>query len=121
MNQDYLQLLALYYPEEYSKYMAQANPTMTPRSSSRPSRMLEGIQIVWLRLWAINTAHVIGMDTKKQLQWYLGTDATWHKIFYKDIKAHEMFSGVFEAEKLIQEFRSPVPEKEKVPCDGIDC
>ena len=68
-----------------------------------------------------NAAHVIGMDTKNSFNGTWGTDATWHKIFYKDIKAHEMFSGVFEAEKLIKFHENPVPEKEKVPCDGIDC
>ena len=51
-----------------------------------------------------------------------GTDATWHRIFYKDIKAHELFSGTFEAEKLIKFHENPVPEKDnQPPCDGIDC
>lgn len=66
-------------------------------------------------------SHVIGIDTKTSFNGTWGTDATWHKIFYKDIKAHEMFTGTFEAEKLIKFHENPVPEKEKKPCQGIDC
>ena len=66
-------------------------------------------------------SHLIGIDVKSSFNGTWGTDATWHKIFYKDIKAHEMFTGVFEAEKLIKFHENPVPEKEKKPCDGVDC
>jgi hypothetical protein len=66
-------------------------------------------------------AHVIGIDTKNTFNGTWGTDATWHKIFYKDIKAHEMFTGKFEAEKLLKFHEYPVPEKERAPCEGIDC
>ena len=66
-------------------------------------------------------SHVIGIDTKTSFNGTWGTDATWHKIFYKDIKAHEMFTGTFEAEKLIKFHENPVPEKEKKPCQGVDC
>lgn len=44
-------------------------------------------------------SHLIGIETKNSFNGTWGTDAKWHKIFYKDIKAHEMFSGTFEAEK----------------------
>jgi hypothetical protein len=121
INQDYLQLLALYYPEEYSKYMAQANPTMTPEELIKALKNAGRDSEKVAQLMGNNPAHVIGMDTKNSFNGTWGTDATWHKIFYKDIKAHEMFSGVFEAEKLIKFHENPVPEKEKVPCDGIDC
>ncbi|NLH21915.1 MAG: hypothetical protein GX463_07075 [Methanothrix sp.] len=121
VNQDYLQLLALYYPEEYSRYMAQANPTMTPEELIKALKDAGRDTDRVAALMGNNAAHVIGMDTKNSFNGTWGTDATWHKIFYKDIKAHEMFSGVFEAEKLIKFHENPVPEKEKVPCDGIDC
>jgi len=65
--------------------------------------------------------HLIGIDTKTSFNGTWGTDAKWHKIFYKDIKAHEMFTGTFEAEKLIKFHENPVPEKEKKPCEGVDC
>ncbi|NPV61866.1 MAG: hypothetical protein HPY61_04425 [Methanotrichaceae archaeon] len=68
-----------------------------------------------------NPAHLIGLDTKNTFNGTWGTDATWHKIFYKDIKAHEMFTGKFEAEKLLKFHEYPVPEKESAPCEGIDC
>jgi hypothetical protein len=66
-------------------------------------------------------SHVIGIDVKSSFNGTWGTDAKWHKIFYKDIKAHEMFTGTFEAEKLIKFHENPVPEEENRPCDGIDC
>jgi hypothetical protein len=68
-----------------------------------------------------NPAHLIGMETKNTFNGTWGTDAKWHKIFYKDIKAHEMFTGKFEAEKTIKFHDNPVPEKIQVACDGIDC
>jgi len=67
-------------------------------------------------------AHLIGLETKNSFNGTWGTDATWHTIFYKDIKAHEMFTGTFEAEKLIKFHENPVPEKDRQPpCEGIDC
>jgi hypothetical protein len=68
-----------------------------------------------------NPAHVVGIETKNTFNGTWGTDATWHKIFYKDIKAHEMFRGTFEAEKTIKFHENPVPEKTHAPCEGIDC
>jgi hypothetical protein len=65
--------------------------------------------------------HLIGLDTKTTFNGTWGTDATWHKIFYKDIKAHEMFTGKFEAEKLLKFHEYPVPEMDHQPCEGIDC
>ena len=70
---------------------------------------------------ALNPAHLVGMDTKASFNGTWGTDATWHKIFCKDIKAHEMFTGQFEAEKSIKFHENPVPEAEEAPCGGIDC
>ena len=66
-------------------------------------------------------SHLIGLETKNSFNGTWGTDAKWHKIFYKDIKAHEMFTGTFEAEKLIKFHENPVPEKIHAPCEGIDC
>lgn len=68
-----------------------------------------------------NPAHLIGIETKNTFNGTWGTDAKWHKIFYKDIKAHEMFTGKFEAEKTIKFHDNPVPEKITLACDGIDC
>jgi hypothetical protein len=68
-----------------------------------------------------NPAHLVGIETKTSFNGTWGTDAKWHKIFYKDIKAHEMFTGKFEAEKLLKFHESPVPENVRPACDGIDC
>jgi hypothetical protein len=66
-------------------------------------------------------AHLIGIETKNSFNGTWGTDAKWHKIFYKDIKAHEMFTGTFEAEKTIKFHENPVPEQIHAVCEGIDC
>lgn len=72
-------------------------------------------------LMGFNPAHVVGIETKNSFNGTWGTDATWHKIFYKDIKAHEMFTGTFEAEKILKFHENPVPERQRAPCEGIDC
>jgi hypothetical protein len=66
-------------------------------------------------------SHLIGIETTNSFNGTWGTDATWHKIFYKDIKAQEMFTGTFEAEKTIKFHENPVPDNIHPPCLGIDC
>jgi hypothetical protein len=68
-----------------------------------------------------NPSQLVGINTKAAFNGTWGTDAKWHKIFYKDIAAHEMFTGKFEAEKLLKFHQYPVPERWRVPCEGIDC
>jgi hypothetical protein len=120
-NQDYLQLLQLYYPQEYAQYMAQSTHTITPEQLIKELKDAGRDTERVAELMGNNPAHVIGLETKNTFNGTWGTDASWHKIFYKDIKAHEMFSGTFEAEKLIKFHENPVPEKEHPPCEGIDC
>ncbi|MDD5735019.1 MAG: hypothetical protein PHQ39_06055, partial [Methanothrix soehngenii] len=72
-------------------------------------------------LMGSNPAHLVGIETKNSFNGTWGTDATWHRIFYKDIKAHEMFTGTFEAEKVLKFHENPVGEKHRAPCEGIDC
>lgn len=73
------------------------------------------------KLMGNDPAHLIGIDTKNSFNGSWGVDATWHKIFYKDIKLHQAFSGKFEVEKLIKFHEYPVPEIVDKPCKGIDC
>jgi hypothetical protein len=120
-NEDYLKLLALYYPEEYAQYMAQASPTITPEELITMLKDAGRDTDRVAELMGNNPAHLIGLETKNTFNGTWGTDATWHKIFYKDIKAHEMFSGTFEAEKTIKFHENPVPEKIHAACEGIDC
>lgn len=65
--------------------------------------------------------HLVALETKNTFNGTWGTDATWHKIFYQDVNAHEMFTGTFEAEKLIKFHENPVPGEEHNACRGIDC
>jgi hypothetical protein len=120
-NEDYLKLLACYYPEEYAQYMAQASPTMTPEELIKMLKDAGSERDKVAQLMGNNPPHLIGLETKNTFNGTWGTDATWHKIFYKDIKAHEMFSGTFEAEKTIKFHENPVPEKIHAACEGIDC
>ncbi|MDD4579148.1 MAG: hypothetical protein PHF80_00580 [Methanothrix sp.] len=121
VNQDYLQLLKIYYPQEYAQYMAESKHTITPEELIKQLKDAGRDTDRVAELMGNNAAHVIGMDTKNSFNGTWGTDASWHKIFYKDIKAHELFSGTFEAEKLIKFHENPVPENEHPPCEGIDC
>jgi hypothetical protein len=121
VNQDYLQLLALYYPQEYAQYMAQTTHTITPEQLIKELKDAGRDTARVAALMGNNPAHLIGIETKNTFNGTWGTDASMHKIFYKDIKAHEMFSGTFEAEKTIKFHENPVPEKDRPVCDGIDC
>ncbi len=121
VNQDYLQLLALYYPQEYAQYMAQTTHTMTPEQLVKKLKDAGRDTAQVAALMGNNPAHLIGLETKNTFNGTWGTDSSMHKIFYKDIKAHEMFSGTFEAEKTIKFHENPVPERDRSVCDGIDC
>jgi hypothetical protein len=68
-----------------------------------------------------NPSHLVGVVTKNTFNGTWGTDAKMHKIFYKDIKAHEMFTGKFEASKTLKFHENPVPEAIQAPCAGVDC
>jgi hypothetical protein len=68
-----------------------------------------------------NPAYLIAMEIDNSFNGTWGTDANWHRIFFKDIKAHQVFTGKFEAEKTIKFHESPVPERSNAPCEGIDC
>jgi hypothetical protein len=89
------------------------------KDAGRNTPLVEGLMTASNGIY--NPAHLIGLETKNTFNGTWGTDATWHRIFYKDIKAHEMFRGTFEAEKTIKFHENPVPEKTHVPCEGIDC
>ena len=93
-------------------------PTPTPvKAPEHPSAAL----LEFIGDWKEDEQQLIGMETKTSFNGTWGTDAKWHKIFYKDIKAHEMFTGTFEAEKTIKFHENPVPDRVHMPCEGIDC
>jgi PKD repeat protein len=78
-------------------------------------------QLMHSREGVYNPSQLVGIEAKAAFNGTWGTDARWHRMFYKDIAAHEMFTGKFEAEKLLKFHRYPVPERWHVPCEGIDC
>ena len=66
--------------------------------------------------------HTVGLNTLNSFNGTWGTDSSMHKIFYKDIKSHELFSGDFEVQKEIKFHEAPIPEdKYLCPCAGVDC
>jgi hypothetical protein len=97
-------------PEDLIKKLKAAG-----RNTSEVERLMTASNDIYV------PSHLIGLETKNSFNGTWGTDAKWHKIFYKDIKAHEMFTGTFEAEKTIKFHENPVPERIRVPCEGIDC
>ncbi|HPJ30404.1 MAG TPA: hypothetical protein PLZ42_03325 [Methanothrix sp.] len=56
-------------------------------------------------------AHLVGMDLATSFNGTWQTDSRWHKIFYKDMKEHQTFSGVFEVEKTLRFHESPSSER----------
>jgi len=52
-------------------------------------------------------AHLVGMDLATSFNGTWQTDYRWHKIFYKDIKEHQTFSGVFDVERTLRFHENP--------------
>jgi hypothetical protein len=65
--------------------------------------------------------HTVGLNTLNAFNGTWGTDSSMHKIFYKDIKSHELFSGDFEVQKEIKFHEAPIPDDMICPCQGVDC
>jgi len=66
--------------------------------------------------------HTVGLNTLNSFNGTWGTDSRMHKIFYKDIQSHELFSGDFEVQKEIKFHEAPIPERNYIcPCAGVDC
>ncbi len=112
-----------YYPDYYSGYGPDSSysATTTPEGLIKDLKNAGRDQDKVAELMGNNPSHLIGIETKSTFNGTWGTDAKWHKIFYKDVKAHEMFSGQFEADKTIKFHENPVPENEQPACSGIDC
>ncbi|MDD4446147.1 MAG: hypothetical protein PHN61_00570, partial [Methanothrix sp.] len=63
-SQDYLQLLALYYPQEYAQYMAQSTHTITPEQLIKELKDAGRDTARVSALMGNNPAHLIGLETK---------------------------------------------------------
>lgn len=68
-----------------------------------------------------NPARLMGLENSNAFNGTWGTESNWNKIFYKKINAREMFTGKFEAEKLIKFHEYPLEDKSEERCNGIDC
>jgi hypothetical protein len=93
-----------------STYFASTNQAMFLKN---PSALIEQMRN--------SPVHAVGMDSKTSFNGTWITDAKWHKIFYKDVKLHEAFTGKFDVEKSLQFHENPVAEQRSNPCADLDC
>lgn len=93
-----------------SSYFASTNPASYITDPKKIEELLRASPV-----------HTVGMQTKNSFNGTWQTDARMHKMFFKDIKVHESFTGTFEVEKTIKFRESPAEEKIQSGCDGIDC
>jgi hypothetical protein len=95
---------------EGSSYFASTNPASYITDPKKIEELLK-----------TSPVHTVGIQTKNSFNGTWQTDARMHKMFSKDLKVHESFTGKFEVEKMIKFRESPVEEKRQSGCDGIDC
>jgi len=95
---------------EGSSYFASTNPASYITDPEMIEEMLKSSPV-----------HTVGIQTKNSFNGTWQTDARMHKMFSKDLKVHESFTGKFEVEKMIKFRESPVEEKKQSGCDDIDC
>jgi len=62
----------------------------------------------------------VGIETRNAFNGTWQTDAHMHKMFSKDLKVHEAFTGKFDVEKRLVFHEDPGKEKAQPGC-GIDC
>ena len=93
-----------------SSYFASTNPASYITDPRRIEEMLR-----------VSPVHTVGIQTKNSFNGTWQTDARMHKMFSKDLKVHESFTGKFDVEKMIKFRESPVEEKKQSGCDDIDC
>ena len=80
-------------------YFASTAPTSPSKDLGGASAMI-----------APSPAHIVGMDVSTSFTGTWESDYRWHKIFYKDMKEHQTFSGVFEVERTLRFSESPNSE-----------
>lgn len=95
---------------EGSSYFASTNPASYMTDPKKIAQML-----------AASPVHTVGMETKNAFNGTWQTDARMHKMFSKDVKVHEAFTGRFDVEKRLVFHEDPTHEKRQIGCDGIDC
>lgn len=63
----------------------------------------------------------VGIETRNSFNGTWQTDAHLHKMFSKDVKVHESFTGTFDVEKRLVFREDPTEGKRESGCEGIDC
>jgi hypothetical protein len=95
---------------EGSSFFASTDPASYMTDPKKIAEMLKASPV-----------HTVGMDTKNSFNGTWQTDARMHKMFSKDLKVHESFTGKFDVEKRLVFRENPAEEKKQSGCDSIDC
>jgi len=69
----------------------------------------------------VSPVHSVGAETKQSFNGTWITDSKMHKMFSKNVKVHEAFTGKFDVQKALKFHENPVAEKLERACDGVDC
>lgn len=73
------------------------------------------------RLFKASPVDSVGIETKNSFNGTWQTDAHLHKMFSKDVKVHESFTGTFDVEKRLVFREDPAKGRKEAGCKGIDC
>jgi len=92
-----------------SSYFASANPASYTGDPNKIAELLKASPV-----------QTVGIDTRNAFNGTWQTDAHMHKMFSKDLKVHEAFTGKFDVEKRLVFHENPGGEKVQPGC-GIDC
>ncbi|MDF0591641.1 MSCRAMM family protein [Candidatus Methanocrinis natronophilus] len=66
--------------------------------------------------------HTVGLNTQSSFNGTLWTESSFHKIFYKDIRRRDVFSGEFEVQRELKFHENPSEFRSMIgPCRGVDC
>ena len=68
-----------------------------------------------------SSPHTIGTDLKSSFNGTIETDSKMHNMFGQDIKSQQLFSGVFNLDKVIKFHKNVTTDEPKMGCNGIDC
>ena len=94
---------------EGSSYFASTNPASYTADPKKIAELLKASPV-----------NAVGIETRNTFNGTWQTDASMHKMFSKDLKVHESFTGQFDVEKRLVFRENPGQEKAQRGC-GIDC
>jgi hypothetical protein len=95
---------------EGSTFFASTNPSSYTADPNEIARLL-----------STSPVDSVGISTRNSFNGTWQTDAHLHKMFSKDVKVHESFTGTFDVEKRLVFRDDPAKEKREAGCEGIDC